>query len=326
MYDEKIDFVILWVDDKDEKWKAERDKYANNNDKTITRFRSWDLLKYWFRGIEKYASWVNNIYFITYGHLPKFLDINNPKLKIINHKDFILPEYLPTFNSNTIELNLHRIEGLSEKFVLFNDDVFLFDNVSKNDFFENNKVKDIFLENPILASYDPYNYTQYNNMALINSLYDKNKYIHNKKFYNTKYGKRSLASFIESKHEKFVGIFNQHITQPYFKSSFKKIWDLKYDECNNTCLSKFRNKNNISHYAIRYMQLLDNRFESRKITFGRSYELSDSNSELYSQFKKSKYKVICINDSNPDMNFKVVKKELIDLFEKKFPIKSKFEK
>ena len=76
---EKIDFVITWVDGNDPMWLKEKKEYEiipnkdemfelwNNN--TI-RYRDWDLLKYWFRGVEENASWVNKIYFITYGHLP----------------------------------------------------------------------------------------------------------------------------------------------------------------------------------------------------------------------------------------------------------------
>jgi len=41
---------------------------------------------------------------------------------------------LPTFNSNAIELHLHRIPGLSRKFLYFNDDIFLGRATSVNDF------------------------------------------------------------------------------------------------------------------------------------------------------------------------------------------------
>ena len=53
--------------------------------------------------------WINQIVFVTYGHLPQFLKENHPKLKIIRHADYIPEEYLPTFNSNTIEMNFYKI-------------------------------------------------------------------------------------------------------------------------------------------------------------------------------------------------------------------------
>ncbi|WP_232353077.1 hypothetical protein [Hafnia alvei] len=57
------------------------------------------------------------IHLVTCGQVPLWLDIKNEKLNVVSHADFIPNEYLPTFNSNAIELNIHRIEGLSDKFV-----------------------------------------------------------------------------------------------------------------------------------------------------------------------------------------------------------------
>ena len=114
---EKIDFVVLWVDGSDPKWLKEKNKYSDSKidiDDTIARYRDMKTFKYWFRAVEKYTPWVNKIHFITWGHVPDWLDTTNPKLNIVNHKDYIPKEYLPTFNSNVIELNLHRIEDLSE--------------------------------------------------------------------------------------------------------------------------------------------------------------------------------------------------------------------
>ena len=87
------------------------------------RYRDWDILQYWFRGVEKFAPWVRKIHFVTYGHLPKWLNTKNPKLHIVNHEDFIPEKYRPTFNSHVIEWNFHRIHGLSDNFVYFNDDI-----------------------------------------------------------------------------------------------------------------------------------------------------------------------------------------------------------
>ena len=64
---EPIDFVIIWVDGNDKEWRAEKDKY---DDKPIStsnsevRFRDWDNLQYWFRGVEKFAPWVRKIHFL----------------------------------------------------------------------------------------------------------------------------------------------------------------------------------------------------------------------------------------------------------------------
>ncbi len=127
----KIDFVLLWVDGNDSVWQQQKNLYlsqeisvplgdANGN----CRFRDHGLLRYWFRSVERFAPWVNKVFFVTCGQKPEWLDESYSKLCLVNHKDFIPAEYLPTFHSNTIELNLHRIDTLSEHFVLFNDDMF----------------------------------------------------------------------------------------------------------------------------------------------------------------------------------------------------------
>lgn len=105
-------------------------KSANND----ARFRDYDTFKYWFRAIEKNATWVNRIYLVTCGHLPKWLNVQHPKLTVVKHSDFIPEAYLPTFSSDTIALNLHRIKGLSENFVYFNDDMFLINPTKSTDF------------------------------------------------------------------------------------------------------------------------------------------------------------------------------------------------
>lgn len=76
----KIDFVITWVDGSDPVWDMQRQETLRKQgifvdeslDNSTARYRDWDILKYWFRGVETFAPWVNQIHFITYGHLPKW--------------------------------------------------------------------------------------------------------------------------------------------------------------------------------------------------------------------------------------------------------------
>ena len=58
------------------------------------------------------------------------------KLHFVKHTDYIAEEWLPTISANPIELNILRIVGLSDKFVYFNDDVYIIDNVTPETFFE----------------------------------------------------------------------------------------------------------------------------------------------------------------------------------------------
>ena len=65
---DKIDFVIAWVDGNDPAWRAEKDKYDLRPSKgsAEVRFRDWNNLRYWFRGVEKFAPWVRKVHFVTW--------------------------------------------------------------------------------------------------------------------------------------------------------------------------------------------------------------------------------------------------------------------
>ena len=139
---DKIDIVMTWVDGSDPQWTASKAEWENKikgideSSNGITRYRDWDNLQYIFRGIEKFMPWVNNVYFVTDEQLPEWLNKEAPNLKLIDHKDFIPHEYLPTFSANPIELNFHRIKGLNEKFIVFNDDFITTAPTKPEDFFK----------------------------------------------------------------------------------------------------------------------------------------------------------------------------------------------
>src|SRR5690625_3903641 len=166
-----IDFVICWVDGNDPKWRKEKNNYdpkSGNDDREI-RYRDWDNLQYWFRGIEKFTPWVNKIHFITWGHLPSWLDKDHPKLNIVNHKDYIPKKYLPTFSSHVIELNFHRIESLTDRFVYFNDDTFIIKEMKESDFFLQGLPRDIAVLMPLINNFRNSTGTIVsNNMEIIN--------------------------------------------------------------------------------------------------------------------------------------------------------------
>ena len=137
MNNDRIDVVIPWVDGNDPKWQKLKDEYKEmkSADKSDSRYRDWNNLQYIFRGIEKFWPWVNRVFLITCGQKPQWLNENCEKLRLINHSDYIPKEYLPTFNSHTIELNLHRIEELGKYFIYMNDDFCPIRPLKPTDFF-----------------------------------------------------------------------------------------------------------------------------------------------------------------------------------------------
>ncbi len=110
-----IDFVLTWVDGNDPEWQKARAEYDTERalGNKASHYRDYGTLKYWFRAVEKFAPWVDKIHFVTCGQKPEWLNEENPKLRLVSHSDYMPADYLPTFSANPIELNFHRIEGLS---------------------------------------------------------------------------------------------------------------------------------------------------------------------------------------------------------------------
>jgi len=327
---EKIDFVIPWVDGSDTKWIEERNKYLDKNDTTNSdekRYRDWDILKYWFRGVEKYAPWVNNIYFITWEHIPEWLNTNVPKLKIINHKDYIPEQYLPTFSSHVIELNMHRIKGLSEQFVYFNDDFFLTDYVDESDFFEKGLPKDIgVFDIPISTVYDDeFKYYLINSASILDRYFDKRKIEKDfwKKIYSLKYGKLLFKNIFLKPFKKNLVFYNKHLPQPFLKSTFEKVWRKEGTVLDEVSRHKFRNYKDVSQCLMSWWQICEGNFVPTRLN-GKYY--STSNQDDYDMIASRKYKYICINDSSDIDDYVIKKKKIQMAFEKVLSEKSVYEK
>ena len=144
MDNKKIDLVYLWVDGNDKAWLKERTTWANklglSDEINLNKCRYIDNqeLKYSLRSAQMYAPWINKIFIITNGQIPKWLNPNHPKIKIIKHSDIMPQNCLPTFNSEAIETCIANIPELSEYFLYANDDQFFATKVTPDDFFDIN--------------------------------------------------------------------------------------------------------------------------------------------------------------------------------------------
>lgn len=162
---EPIDVVYTWVDGSDPEWLRRKANALDSRnladlDSTASspsRFTNRDELKYSLRSIEMYASWVNHIYIVTDQQVPTWLDCSHPKVTIVDHRDiFSDPNVLPVFNSHAIESQLHHIDGLSERYLYMNDDVFFSRPVSPNMFFYSNGLAKFFMSIKTLDIDDVY--------------------------------------------------------------------------------------------------------------------------------------------------------------------------
>ena len=129
-----MDIVIAYVDGRDPLWQKDYEKYAGAP-VLAKRFRDWGTLKFLMRGIQFRMPFIDNVFLVVSreSQVPEWVSREN--VKVVLHEDFIPKEHLPTFNSTTISLFLHRIPGLGEQFMYFNDDMFPVGKCSPEDFY-----------------------------------------------------------------------------------------------------------------------------------------------------------------------------------------------
>ncbi|MBQ4646303.1 MAG: Stealth CR1 domain-containing protein [Candidatus Gastranaerophilales bacterium] len=315
----KIDIVYLWVDGADLKYQEIKNETRKKlgmlgqaNEKC--RFIDNDELKYSLRSLEKYASWINKIFIVTNNQVPKWLNLDNSKITIVDHKEIMPKESMPCFNSNAIEHCLINIPNLSEYFLCANDDTFFVDYVIPEFFFKNLK--------PI------YRY---------NDFYEKNENLYNQFLANSE-------ELVFKKYGKRYNRYPHHNIEPYLKSSVSACYNEFKKEIDNTIFSQFRLKTDIqksiyANYALAtnnaYMKIIS-RIDSwlpwyKKIinrifkNYSKdSIDVSASNDNIMWHIKKYKPKLFCINDDelttdNDRMRVKEILEEL-------FPEKSEFER
>lgn len=151
---EKIDFVIAWVDGNDVKHRLKRQQFQSTNivkgSAEETRFASNDEIYFSIASILKYVPYFGTIYIITDEqqpvHIHDFFEQGlcaPEQIKIIDHRTIFAghEQYLPTFNSLSIETMLWNIPGLSKYFIYLNDDFFFNASSELDDFLVGDHIK-----------------------------------------------------------------------------------------------------------------------------------------------------------------------------------------
>lgn len=327
-----IDFVILWVDGSDSHWQEEFCKYTSNinGDKRQCRYRDWGNLRYMFRGFDVFTPWVRKIHFVTWGHFPPWLNVRHPKLQIVTHADFIEEKKLPIFNCNPMEVSFHKIKGLSERFVYFNDDTFILKPVAEDYFFRNGLPRDILIFNAIFM--DTISHIRLNAIQIVNRRFRKWEVLgkHFFKIFNFRYGVHQVRSVLLLPWPQITGFYDTHQPQPFLKSTFDEVWGFVGETLEATTKSRFRSRDDINQYLFRYWQLLTGNFYPRSFSDTATvpvYDLVDM--DRASQIiKKRKKTMLCINDELNDVDndiFNLHKNKIIDAFDAILPNKSSFE-
>lgn len=139
-----VDVVYLWVDGADTAWRrrmleAKGITDVDEHSSHASRFRDRGELKHSIRSLLTNAPWVGHIYLVTDDQVPPWLDTSSSRLTVVDHREiFSDSAVLPTFNSHAIGSRLHHIDGIAERYLLMNDDVFFNRPVAPDLFFTGN--------------------------------------------------------------------------------------------------------------------------------------------------------------------------------------------
>ncbi len=320
-----IDVVYTWVDGADPMWfqkKSARVKLAASNLNVCSksglsnsRFHNRDELKYSLRSLDMFTQFVRKIFIVTDDQVPVWLDTNHPKIQIVDHRDiFPIKSHLPTFNSHAIEANLHRIEGLSEKFIYLNDDVALSSDLIESDFFDDQDRMLVYFDHRKVQRFAwwfgynaPVNAAARNNSRLLNSLsYDR------------------------------IDFRLDHAPYVLRKSIYEELWELFPNELERTSGNPFRHPADLStasslvqHYALatnRAVKGPPNSSTYIKIKrFPFSAPLTALRLSGYKALSNKDKKFFSINDAGQLDNSRITQNAIANFLEHKFPFPSPFE-
>ena len=292
-----MDAVITFVDGTDAQWQQDYNNYINSTPLT-KRYRDWGLLKYLLRGIEVNMPFIDDVFLVVSGpgQVPSWC---SDELKIVLHKDIIPSDFLPTFNSTTIEMFLHKIQGLCEQFIYFNDDIFPVEASSANDFFFDGKVSLRFSRHFFAG-----------NLFKI----------------QTKKSDAKAREVLGLQPSCFF-LRPQHICKPMFKSETQEAFaaiekDLK------SILSRTRTIDNLSQYYFSDYLYHKGLVNKGSAISSKHFSLAVTSApKLCSWLKEPSRKFVCINDvTMDDARYLTIKEQLISSFEALLPNRSRFEK
>lgn len=313
-----IDIVVTYLNERDKKWQ-ETFKYWK--DKEIAegktrednrqafgeeRTREWDTFKYWLRGIENNCPWVNKVFIVVQNknHVPAWLNVNHPKIRIVYHDEYIPVSLLPSFNAMTIGTYVSNIPDLSDNYIMCDDDFYFLNPIEEDRFFrdnkpvhKDNKVPFSFYGDDLLEGSDGIFYhILNNNIRFINKYNTSNKMI--------KYGIYHLPEARKKSFEQ--KIIKRHSDDIYYANAF----------------SKFRNKHNLCPYMFSDLLKICNQALIDDPYYNCAYVTLKSTVNFDDYKDKD---MVCFNDTEQLDDYDLTKAKLIEFFENKFPNKSSFE-
>ena len=237
---EKIDAVITWVDGSEPNYQRKLKEHLSNNDTIKRQYLQANEINLCVASIVKYAPFIRKIFIVTDKQSPN-LDsvkhiVSKEKIEIVDHEEIFRDniEFLPTFNIRSIDALLFRIKDLSEKFIYFNDDMFLIKKTNPEDWFVGDKA--------VLTG----NWVKTYNKKPIKIISQKIKSFFNMRpSFNASQSKAANIAGFNSKYFK-----SYHCGRPQIKSVIKDFYNKNPEKLVDQIKYKFRDDRQYMPYSL----------------------------------------------------------------------------
>lgn len=295
-----IDLIVTYVNCSDSNWAREFTKHTGSFLPPPERFRSWGTLKYLFRGIAKYMPFIRNVVLVVSRQSQVPVWIDTTKVRVVYHEDFIPKQYLPTFNSCTIESFFWNIPGLADRVLYLNDDMFPINMMQESDFFTG-EIPHITFKNPVPCLNIMYRRQCRASIDLVTSALGLPEY---------------------KKDEVFLPM---HIASPFTRASMDMIRSVSEAALPKT-ITVTRNSKNVNQYIYLYYYYFANRRVGTSVKF-RYFDMNESTIKaIMSEIADNTNQMICLNDTDKIRDYARIKYQLNSSFERKFQSSCKYER
>jgi len=292
---EKIDAVITWVDGSEPNYQRKLKEYLTDNNTLKRQYFQANEINLCVASILKYAPFIRKIFIVTDKQRPNLDSIKHlvtlDKVEIIDHEEIFRDnkDCLPTFNIRSIDALLFKIKNLSDKFIYFNDDMFLVKETSQEDWFINNKavLKGVWAKT-------------YNKQVIKTLSHRIKKFINVRPSFNAA---QSRAANIVGFHDKYFKSY--HCGRPQIKSVIKNFYDINPERLTNQIKHKFRDGRQYMPYSLCWHLLIKKNLyvessTNKLVEINKSKNLSAKKLEniLISIDSKANVKFLNIQDLN----------------------------
>lgn len=273
-----IDYVVPMVFHDDAEWqqsfRSTGVRYDEANLESFVRFRSWGTEELLIRCVMKYMPWLRNIYILLAQESQKKEWMNRlsqpdgPQVKIVYHKEFMPQWALPTFNSCSIEMFLHRIPGISERFLYGNDDMFPLSPLSEEDFFVDGLPCQHYSENPFPESPNTFHLSCLNGLNFIGNEFNV--------------------------HYRNSWLKGGHSITPMLKSTWEHLWERGRREI-EVSINRFRSADNFNQWLCPWWHHLAGKYVD-KVPKRTYVSTKNTVEDVAKAMSASDVGIVCVND------------------------------